>query len=357
MIDISSKIAAVTYKNSRIWSLFFIITFSSLVVSAYFIIFRQDVFKKLSGAELFVFIFFVFVAFVVMIIQGVFTFNIRKNTTTLNDSEMYGYIYLDMPDAQKNVFLDILGAFKHYAKLKGYNLAFSYNSSFENKIGFKFHIDSKAGAISEERIRTDFEDYFNRVKYRYGFDDLPQVISFEEHQKELLILKNKIADLEIQYKLEKNLREYFENRFENLLTEKSNFKPHSIIVMQIGDHNSAHTTQPTGEKLIIGNNNFIDGHEKIIISNSFNDRNAQLNKINEISKAVQEIIVDNENFKRDLIECLKALGTEIEEKSNPSKSFIFEKLSTIKGIMEKLIFAHHLSESIDWLFRSFGFIS
>jgi hypothetical protein len=51
-----------------------------------------------------------------------------------------GYIVVDMPEKDRPFFHDLLKGFEDYAKLKGYDLSFSIDSSFEGRIAFKFTV-------------------------------------------------------------------------------------------------------------------------------------------------------------------------------------------------------------------------
>ena len=303
-------------------------------------------------------IFFLFIgaAAFISLFSGLSLLYKNKSKIETNSSSTNDYVYIDIPDRQKSAFTDLIRGFEHFAKIRAYTISFSYDSSFQNKIGFKFYSNIETSQSSTDKIKSDFEDYLERIRSGRGFNDLPQMISFEEHQKELLILKNKIVDLEFQYKVEKNLREYFEKTANKFLRIKDSFKTHSFVIVQIGENNSVQTIQPDHAKnLIIGDKGSIDDYSKIFISKSYSERKKQIDKIEEITKAIEEQIEDNHKFKGEILSCLKIMGEELELKEQPSRTILFKQLLALKSFFEKVIFTHDLKEALTWLFNSFKF--
>jgi DNA-binding LacI/PurR family transcriptional regulator len=51
-----------------------------------------------------------------------------------------GYIVVEMPEEDRPLFHDLLKGFEDYAKLKGYQISFSIDSSSIGRIAFKFTV-------------------------------------------------------------------------------------------------------------------------------------------------------------------------------------------------------------------------
>ena len=78
-----------------------------------------------------------------------------------------GYIIFDMPDAKKGIFHDLLKGFEDYAKLRGYEIMFSIDNSFANKIAFKFTLDSSGIVVSTKQVRQDLRQCLKKKSEVY----------------------------------------------------------------------------------------------------------------------------------------------------------------------------------------------
>jgi len=54
----------------------------------------------------------------------------------INKKENDGYMVIDLPDNLRSVFHDLMKSFEDYAKLKGYDIAFSIDNTVSNKMAF-----------------------------------------------------------------------------------------------------------------------------------------------------------------------------------------------------------------------------
>jgi hypothetical protein len=108
-----------------------------------------------------------------------------------------GFIIMDMPDKDRPLFHDLLKGFEDFAKLKGYLIAFSIDSTFAGRIAFKFTIKDDGLVVGTERVRRDFAEYVNQVRNKDidDLDNLPVVTSLEEHHLLVAVLKNRITFL------------------------------------------------------------------------------------------------------------------------------------------------------------------
>ena len=92
-----------------------------------------------------------------------------------------GYIVIDLPDENRSLFQDLLKGFEEYARLKGYSVSFSADTTFHNRIAFKFTLTDLDIVIGNDRIRKDLKEYIQKVSTEENdnfLDELPQLISF-----------------------------------------------------------------------------------------------------------------------------------------------------------------------------------
>lgn len=124
-----------------------------------------------------------------------------------------GYIVMEMSERERPVFHDLLKGFEDYAKLKGYQIAFSIDSSFDHRIAFKFTVKNDGVVVGPERVRQDFKEYIEKV--RSGkveqFDEMPVITSIEEHDLVVTLLKNRITFLQHNYQLSQNAMLYYQS--------------------------------------------------------------------------------------------------------------------------------------------------
>lgn len=121
-----------------------------------------------------------------------------------------GYIVLDLPDAQRGLVHDLLKGFEEYARLKGYGVSFSVDTTFHDRIAFKLTLTDLDVVVGTDRVRKDLREYLERVSKGDPLDDLPQVISIEEHEVLVATLRNRISFLQHSYNLAKTSVEFYE---------------------------------------------------------------------------------------------------------------------------------------------------
>lgn len=103
-----------------------------------------------------------------------------------------GYVILQMPEAQKTHFLDLLKGFEEFATLKGYKISFAFDASLSNRVAFRFTILEGGISVSTNKVRDDLKEYISRVESGSTFDDLDIIIPAGDHHSTLLILKNRL---------------------------------------------------------------------------------------------------------------------------------------------------------------------
>jgi hypothetical protein len=120
-----------------------------------------------------------------------------------------GYFTMEIEEDKKSFFQDLLKGFEEYAKLRGYKVSISIDSSIINKISFKITIHEFGIIGSRESVRNDFNEYINKINNGEPLDDIPIVINELEHFKLITALKNRISFISCNYELQKNIKVFY----------------------------------------------------------------------------------------------------------------------------------------------------
>lgn len=287
----------------------------------------------------------------------------KQSQAALSDTYTAGYITLDMPDKLKTLFSDVMKGFEEYARLKGYEVAFSVDSSVFGKVAFKFNFRNHEHETDSQSIRLDIQEYIEKVKSGGHFDDLPLVISRQEHNLLSTTLKNRINFLQHSYHLEKNTREYYEKFISQIMNSKQSFIPLPAIYIQTGGvsqprhlvaNNSANILQ--GEDQLFENNGNQSINLSVTISHSFNKRKDQITKLDEIIKTLRQEKEITPNIRDRLITNFDKVKEELADEEQPDGAKIAKWLTNTKKILENIVLAHHLTEAIRWIYDSLSFL-
>lgn len=268
-----------------------------------------------------------------------------------------GYIILDMAESQRLLFHDLLKGFEEYAKIRGYSVSFSIDSSQKDKIAFKFTIQDAGISISTQRVRNDFAEYLKKIKTGSDFDNLPIVISEEEHNLLLTTLKNRFAFLETNYKIQKNAITFYENLLFNVNYTKRGFLPSPSVVVQTGgtmdsrnynSQNSSHLIQGDQNSLVDKSSN-----SSINIANSFNKKKEQIDHLSRLAELLRKED-DGEEERTKAIVNLEKVKDELEESENPEPGLIKKWLEKAKGLIGLISIGKETADSAVELWNSFG---
>ena len=275
-----------------------------------------------------------------------------------------GYIVIDLHDTLRGTFTDLLKGFEEFAKLKGYSISFSVDNSLSNKIGFKFTILEGGVGVSTQTVRKDINEYITRVQNGGSFEDLPQIISQQEHIVVSTALKNRINFLTHNYTLEKNTREAYELIFKKLNQTNQGVTTQPSIFIQTGGVNTPNTlvannsnSVALGESIVSETSVTSNYDNSIQITNSFNKRKEQVNKLDELIAILHEEEIDDRKAIRDLIISFSKVKDELQEEESPDKNRIQRWLLQTKGIVETVVLSHEASQAIQWIYNNLGFLA
>jgi hypothetical protein len=265
-----------------------------------------------------------------------------------------GYIVLDLSDHERPVFHDLLKGFEEYAKLKGYEVSFSIDTTLSNRIAFKFTIKEGPFTVGAERVRRDFTEYIEKVRGGADtLDDIPVVTSLEEHHLVVTVLKNRISFLHHSYNLSQNAVRFYEGLLERIPTFPALPAP-NVVVHTGGNMDSRNYHATNSSRLIQGDQNtYSDKSDNIRIGQSFNERTQQLAALDDLVARLKSCQEQNESTEKAL-RALQNVHDELAEANQPDKERVQKWLETAKFSMGAAAISYEIVEVGKKLFEMFG---
>lgn len=265
-----------------------------------------------------------------------------------------GYIIYDLPNEHRSFFHDLLKGFEEYAKLKGYSISFSIDNSIDNKIAFKFTILSSSTGVNvgQETVRVDIAEYIIKVKKGLDINDIPISINQVEHERILSALKERLQFIQSCYKREQKEKKYMEKLLDKVMNSRFGIQQQPNLYINLS---GTQIPQQIQGPYVKGDNNKIgdENYDYITISNSFNKRNHQCDKIVEIIDAIKKEDIPFA-VKNEIERELELLKKELLSKDKPDKVTIGGILKNMKKHCENFIFMHETTQAINWLCNSLG---
>ncbi|HLP49503.1 MAG TPA: hypothetical protein VK154_01400 [Chitinophagales bacterium] len=267
-----------------------------------------------------------------------------------------GYLLIDMPEKYRSLFEDMLRGFEDYCATKGYNIKVSIDNTFQDKIGFKIH--SEDDKVSEDQLRDDYKDYTAKLALGDKFDDITtnDPVVFQR----ILKLQNRVNLLENDKRNLEGMLKFHEKFSEKIA--KSQFKAQPVqqyfVLGENGAISQVEQNLGHGSIAINGHNN--EAKNRVKISNSFNTRQKQIGKIDEILsllKSDEKNNQDQQEHLSNLVTNLHQLKGTLKEEEDIDQGKVAKWLQAIKTNAERLILVHDTKESLDWLIDSFKFVS
>jgi hypothetical protein len=266
-----------------------------------------------------------------------------------------GYIVVEMPETERPLFHDLLKGFEDYAKLKGYHIAFSIDSSHDGRIAFKFTVKNDGFIVGPERVRQDFKDYIEQVRNKDidEIDHLPVITSIEEHNLLIALLKNRLSFLQHSYKLSQNAVTYYQSLIANVRSFPALPAP-SVIVQTGGNMDTRKYEAVNSQRLIQGDSNtYADSSTNIDIGNSFNARQERIAALDDVIEKLKTSEVQDEAVAKAQRE-LGKVRDELTEYPEPDKSSIKRWLEYAKNMMGTAALGYEAVEAGKKLFEIFG---
>lgn len=262
-----------------------------------------------------------------------------------------GYIVVDLPDAKRSLFHDLLKGFEEYARLKGYGVSFSVDTTFHDRIAFKFTLTDPDVVVGSDRVRRDLKEYLERISQGDPLDDIPQVISIEEHEVLVATLKNRISFLQHSYNLAKNSAEVYEALIRRVHTQPFLPAPAPSVVVQNGGSYSAPVYSALNSpQAVVGNENTSKNSIRIAIG--FKERKEQ---IAHLSGVLEKLAMEPPLPQRDdAIRNLENVKEELEEVDNPEPGRVSRWLERAKQAIQLGGLGFETVAAAKELFKLFG---
>ncbi|HEY3760678.1 MAG TPA: hypothetical protein VGN23_02925 [Verrucomicrobiae bacterium] len=274
-----------------------------------------------------------------------------------------GYIVFDMPDSQKPLFHDLLKGFEEYAKLRGYQINFSIDNSFADKVAFKFTLGNVGIDVSTKQVKQDLQDFINSVQKGDSLDNLPVVLSLEEHTLLLTCMKNRISFLQHNYNLQKNATEFYMQLLKGVPNLGLGFSHPQNFYMLSGDGSQATSYQALNSpQSIQGSGNRLIGNrleQRIHIANSFNERSEQIRALSDLWAALyaekQKLSKESPdlNSYSTAMSHISKVQTELEEEDAPDPNRINKWLQTAKNSLQTIGLTEELVEAVKTVWEAF----
>ncbi len=256
----------------------------------------------------------------------------ERLTATNSGAGSGGYIVVEMAEKERPLFHDLLKGFEDYAKLKGYDIAFSIDSSFDGRIAFKFTIKNNGLVVGSERVRRDFKDYVEQVRSKdiEFLDHMPVITSAEEHTLLVALLKNRIAFLQHSYNLSRNAVRHYESLIANVRSFPALPGPSVMLTAEaITEPASGDASHLIAEDSSNGNG---DSVLNIDIGESFTDRQVRISALDEVIEKLNSSEVQD-GFLSKTQRDLWKVRDELAEYPDPDKSSVKKWLENTKNLM------------------------
>jgi hypothetical protein len=251
-------------------------------------------------------------------------FGARNNNSAPEESktDLNGYVFMSVDEGKKSTFSEMLKGFEEYAKLKGYQASLSVETSVKDKIGFKFTLHEEGVSVSAHKVKSDINEYINIVMSGGNFDDMPVLITPEEHSAVIGTLKARLKYME------------YKSLISKMTNSAINHSPTNIKLIQEGigmdsrsysANNSANVVQGDESK------NAIE-HSNIQIGKNVAEINSQVDDLNKIIQAIEKEALINQELK-PAVRYLENTKEELEESGTPDGASISKWLDKTNSIL------------------------
>jgi hypothetical protein len=109
-----------------------------------------------------------------------------------------GYVFFDVADEHKALFADAMNGFGDFAKLKGYSVELSFDTSLPGKVGIRFTIVDSGVTVSTATVRKDVDEYIDRLRSSDDLSDMPMATNSVEHVRLASALQSRFSYLRAQ---------------------------------------------------------------------------------------------------------------------------------------------------------------
>jgi hypothetical protein len=265
-----------------------------------------------------------------------------------------GYIVIEMSERERPLFHDLLKGFEEFAKLKGYEIAFSIDSSADGRIGFKFTMRDDGNQVAADRVRQDFRQYLKEIVSGpiEDLDRLPIVTSLEEHALVVTLLKNRLTFLQHSYKVLKVTAAHFEKLL--LSPRHPALGPPQVIVQTGGNMDSKNYSATNSSRFVQGEGNeYEDSSVNIDIGQSFNQKQERIAALDDLIAKLKTSGVHGEPVQK-AERALATVRDEVADHAEPDKSTVKKLMENSKNLLATAALSYEVTEAAKKLFELFG---
>jgi hypothetical protein len=264
-----------------------------------------------------------------------------------------GYIVMEMSEEDRPHFHDLLKGFEDYARVKGYQISFSIDASTDGRIAFKFTVQNDGVIVGPERVRKDFEEYVAKVRNGEvdDLDDMPMVISPDEHNLALNMLKSRVIFLQQRQKLTENVNKHYEWMLAHVRTFPALPAP-TVVVQTGGNMDSRNYNAVNSQRLIQGDSNAYED-SSLNIGGSFAEKQVRISALDDFVKRLDGLDAKTESTEKAKRE-LEKVRDELSEYAQPDKPSVRKWLEYAKNTLATAALGAELVEATRKLFALFG---
>ncbi|KAA3519858.1 DUF2975 domain-containing protein [Agrobacterium vitis] len=242
-----------------------------------------------------------------------------------------GYDFVQVPDEFKPMFADAMNGFCDYAKLKGYSVELSMETSQPGKVGMKITIADIGVTVSTATVRKDVNEYMQKLKDDDDFSDFPMPENAAEHMIIVSALRARFSYVKTQlemHKIKADLLEGLLMGVKNSGLGAISYTPPQSQYLQVTVQNDGGKNMGDSYKAT-NSQNIAQGmgasatttNSTIQIGNNHNERAERI-------KALKDFVIDAqasdvpETTKAEVVRYIENAREELEQSSEPDSGFI-----------------------------------
>lgn len=274
-----------------------------------------------------------------------------------------GYDFVQVPDEFKSVFLEAMGGFRDYAKLRGYSVDLSVDTSLPGKVGMRITIVDIGVTVSTTTVRKDVDDYLRRFKDGDDFDDLPVPENSAEHLLLVSALKLRFSHLKSQMEIQKFKTDLLMNMINDLkstgLSAIGYPPPHSQILQLTlqndGGNNMRDRFEANNSQNIAQgkNSSAYTSDSSIQIGHNHSERSQRIEALREFLREAQESELPT-TIKGEVVRYIENAKEELETAEQPDGNEVGKWLDRANKAVSTASAGAGLVDKVHDLLTKFG---
>jgi hypothetical protein len=252
----------------------------------------------------------------------------RPNPTIVNVSqeaapESGGFTFIEVADEYKTLFADAMNGFADFAKLKGYNVKVSLDTSLPGKIGIRITILDAGVTVSTASVRRDVDEYIKRLRSADDLSDMPMATNPVEHRLILSALQARFSYLQTQVEIRTVQADFYRRIISEWEAGSgravSYATPVQITLTNEGLRNMRDSYNAENSQNIAQGKdaNAVTKGSTILIGSTFTEKTKQIKSLKEIETAIRDAQLPDET-KQAAMRYVQNAREEMEDSANPS---------------------------------------